>query len=164
MTYLIVDDGFDVHPKVEALTDRAYRLHTSGLFHCAKNLTDGSLTEPTVRGLCARIKATTKHLNELVSGDLWLPWNDGGYTIKNYLDWNPSKAQVEERRAKRAAAGAKGGRNKANAKANAVASASDLLQTTFVPDPIRSDKEPDGVDLYALQVRNTVRSSLEKTP
>lgn len=109
ITYLLLDDGMDAHRKIEGLSDRAFRLHLCGLFHCARNLTDGLVSDVTVRGLLARLRATPKHVSELVDIGLWFPYPGRGFIVNNYLEWNPSKVDVEERRRKRSESGRAGG-------------------------------------------------------
>lgn len=142
MPYLLVDDCMDTHPKIETLSDRAYRLHMAGLQHCARNLTDGLVSETTVRGLKARLRTQQKHFDELVDAGLWAPYRNGNYVIPNYLDWNPSKHDVERKRSDRAAAGRLGGlRSGESRRAHCEASASkQMLEQVLEPQPIPSLK------------------------
>jgi hypothetical protein len=123
LSWLKIDDGFSEHPKVDALTDRAHRIHVDALCYCSRNLTDGQLTAVTVRGVKARRRATQKHIDELVGAGLWVPYKDG-YLVKAFLEYNPTAAEVKEKRAARAEAGRLGGlasgeaRREANASAN----------------------------------------------
>jgi hypothetical protein len=98
MTWAKVDDGFPEHPKVEPLTDRAFRLHVTALCYCNRNLTDGVLTSKAVRAMCAATKARKKHVDELVFQSLWGALDDG-FNIHDYLEWNPSSMEVKNRRA-----------------------------------------------------------------
>ena len=97
MPYLNLDDGFTEHRKVDALSDGAFRLHTSGLCYCARELTDGHVPEHRVSRLIPRFKAS--YLGELVDSGMWLP-SAGGYAIHDYLEWNKSRAWWEEKREK----------------------------------------------------------------
>src|SRR5690606_31788357 len=118
-------DSFTEHPKVAALTDAALAAHTRGLCYCARHLTDGRIPRAAARRL-----GTPKALRELVAGGLWYDHGDH-FQVHDYLEWNPSAAEVEERRQKRAASGRLGGirsgksrrQRQANAEANAEASA-----------------------------------------
>jgi len=94
MTWLTVDDNFADHPKVEALSDKAFRLHVSGLCYCAKHQTDGKV----VASRAARLVGyTSKALTELLGAGVWHTSPDG-FEIHDFLDWNPSKADVTKRR------------------------------------------------------------------
>jgi hypothetical protein len=101
MTWLRLEDNFAHHPKIMALSDRAFRLHLSALCHCAEFSTDGYVDKGIERAIRGRLagdsRARTRHLNELVAGGLWAPVN-GGYLIHDYLDYNPSAAEVKAKR------------------------------------------------------------------
>ena len=111
MAWLKVDDGFPEHPKVQPLSDKAFRLHIAGLCSSARRLTDGHLSrmDADVCRLVAN-RATVKHIAELEHAGLWKPTTEG-WEIKDYLDYNPSAEQVkaererwaEQKRKKRAA-------------------------------------------------------------
>jgi hypothetical protein len=97
MPYLNLDDNFADHPKVDALTDGAFRLHVAGLLYCAKNLTDGFIDERRVSRLTRTYKPA--YLAELVDAAMWLRVL-GGYDLHDYLDWNKGKAWWDEKREK----------------------------------------------------------------
>lgn len=97
MPYLNLDDNFSDHPKVDALSDGAFRLHVAGLLHCAKHLTDGVIERARVPRLIPTYK--TRLLTELLDASLWLPRADD-LEIHDYLDWNKSKAWWTEKREK----------------------------------------------------------------
>lgn len=97
MPYLNLDDNFADHPKVEELTDGAFRLHVAALCHCAKHTTDGLVRDHKVSRLTPGYKRS--HVDELVLGGLWRP-HDEGYEIHDYLDWNKSAAWWSEKRKK----------------------------------------------------------------
>lgn len=109
MPFLNLDDNFADHPKIDALSDAAFRLHVSGLLYCSKHLTDGYI--PATRA--PRLSPTYKDevMEELMHGRLWLPANYG-YGIHDYLDWNRPRAEIEEererKRKQRSEAGKKG--------------------------------------------------------
>jgi len=134
VTWTKLDDGFPDHPKIRGLSDRAFRAHVTGLCYAGRYLTDGWL--PTdITG--------AKTAAELVAGDVWtVSPAPVGFRIKDYLDYNPSRVQVESERSKKQAAGRAGGQ--ASAKARAEAPASGLLQE--VPNPVPSRPVPDPKD------------------
>lgn len=112
MPYLPLDHNYGDHPKVDALSDAAYRLHTQALLWCSRTLTDGHVPEDRVRRLVPTFKPAA--LRELLAGDkpMWVPAAGGGYTIHDYLDWNDTRDEVlaarEHIRKVRSAAGKKG--------------------------------------------------------
>ena len=99
MPYLNLDDGYPEHRKVDALSDGAFRLHTSGLCYCAREQTDGFLFDHRVPRLVPRYRAS--HLDELTRGEnpMWVPV-PGGYQIHDYLEWNKSRDWWDEKREK----------------------------------------------------------------
>lgn len=97
MPYLNLDDNFADHPKVDGLSDGAFRLHTAALCFCAKNLTDGVIEKRRVTRLTPTYKATL--LAELLDSGLWMP-HPAGYAIHDYLDWNKSKSWWDAKREK----------------------------------------------------------------
>lgn len=111
MPYLNLDDNFADHPKVDALSDGAFRLHVAGLLYASKHLTDGYIPADRITRLVPHHKRL--NLVELMEVGLWLP-AAVGYTIHDYLDWNRSRAQIETDRERirkaRSAAGKKGAR------------------------------------------------------
>lgn len=96
MSWVKIDDGFTDHPKVEALSDRAFRLHVAGLCFCARTLSDGFIPEDRIRRLLAKV--TKGMVDELVTARVWAK-RPGGMNVVGYLDYNPSKAKVEKERA-----------------------------------------------------------------
>lgn len=104
MSWLYLDDGFAEHNKVIGLKDKAFRLHVAGLCHCARQLTDGHINETALKLLGVLISAPPKRwADQLVTARLWQPDDFGnGYWIVNYLDWNPSAADVKAKRERNA--------------------------------------------------------------
>ncbi|MEN8675209.1 hypothetical protein [Nocardioides sp.] len=102
--YLNLDDQYADHPKVDALSDGAFRLQTSGLCYAARKLTDGFVEESRVHRLMPVYKP--KYLAELLDAGVWIEVV-GGFQIHDYLDWNKSRAwwlEHREKEAKRIAA------------------------------------------------------------
>lgn len=111
MPYLNLDDAYPDHPKVEALSDAAYRLHGSAMFYAARFRLDGYLTRAQLR---ARIRWSTRTERELVDQRLLhapgdpcesknCPADDGErYRLHDFLEWNKSRAWWDEEREKAA--------------------------------------------------------------
>lgn len=87
MSWVKLDDSFPDHPKVEAITDKALRVHIRGLCYCARLLTDG-LIPATVADRWGKGRA-----RELVKAGLWLD-APGGYQIHDFLVYNRSREDV----------------------------------------------------------------------
>ena len=108
MPYLNSDDGFPDHPKVDALSDAAYRLHDAGRHYAAKNLTDGAIPEHRVQRLSRAYKPAV--LRELLACNIWHRGGEGcntetcikgevdEYVVHDFLQWNKSAAWWEAKR------------------------------------------------------------------
>ena len=111
MPYLNLDDNYPDHPKVEALSDAAYRLHGGCLFYAARFQLDGYLRPGQLK---ARRNWSAKTERELLDeellhapGDLCestkCPADDGKrYRLHDFLQWNKPKAWWDEEREKAA--------------------------------------------------------------
>lgn len=107
MTWVKIDDNFPDHPRVVGLTDAAFRTHVSAICYSARYLTDGSIPSSAMRSIGPRRAA-----QELEAAGLWAR-TDHGWMIRDYLDYNPSRAEVEEQRERKREAGRRGGLAKA---------------------------------------------------
>src|SRR5690606_16167302 len=106
------DDTFPIHRKVDGLSDAAFRLHVSAIFWCARNLTDGAVPEEDLELVTARVRTPERFAAELVRRGLWHPpghvcesedcpaFDEGveGWTIHDYLEFQPSKQRVDAER------------------------------------------------------------------
>lgn len=111
MPYLMMDDAYFDHPKVESLSDAAYRLHGGALFHAARYRLDGYLT---VEQLRARKRWSPKAEAELVTALLLhlpadpcdspkCPPADGvRYRLHDFLQWNKPRAWWDAEAARKA--------------------------------------------------------------
>lgn len=132
MSWFRCDDALGDHPKVMALDEKL--LPAMGLWvmcgvYCSKHLTDGFVPRKVVR-----MYGGEKLAKELERAGLFTS-APGGWTIHDYLDWNPSKEQVIATRAARQAAGQAGGRASGQARAQASASAPAQANPNPVPVP-----------------------------
>ena len=107
MPWVRFDDIFPIHRKVDRLTDAAYRLHTSAIFWCARNLTDGFVSEEDLDGVTARVRTPARFAAECVKREVWhfagqqcpsekcpAPVDKDGWVIHDYWEYQPSKEQV----------------------------------------------------------------------
>lgn len=92
-----LDDSFDAHKKVRRAGLEATGLHARAMAYCAGALTDGHVDPEWLAERAGR-KAGALSKLLLVAG-LWEP-NDDGFVIHDYLDYNPSRDEVEEKRRK----------------------------------------------------------------
>jgi hypothetical protein len=106
MPWVRFDDQFDIHRKVDGLSDAAYRLHTKGIFWSARNTTDGHIRQRELRQVFARSRVD-QLADQLVEAGAWhglghdckdCPQPIDGWVIHDYLKYQPSRAQVERDR------------------------------------------------------------------
>lgn len=90
MAWFKLDDHFGNHPKVNKAGNAATGLWVRCATYCAEYLTDGHIP-PEV----ARSYGKPREINALLDAGLWIQNGDGGYVIPDYLEFNPSRAQVE---------------------------------------------------------------------
>lgn len=111
MSWAKIDDGFFDHPKVLVAGEDAANLYVRGLVWCCKHLTDGAIPREALRTLTGRRDAAALAA-KLVASGLWEA-REGGWAVHDFLDHNPTSAEVKARRselsAKRAEAGKRGG-------------------------------------------------------
>jgi len=110
MPYLNSDDGFPDHPKVDALSDAAYRLHDAGRHYAAKHTSDGAIPGNRVPRLSRAYKPGV--LRELLDASVWhkggegcgtptcIKGEEGEYVVHDYLQWNKSREWWEAKRKK----------------------------------------------------------------
>lgn len=94
MAWVKFDDQMPENPKVEDLSDRAFRVYVEGIAYCSRTLSDGLIPATKAR----KLGATPKVVQELVESRLW-HLNGAGFRVNDYLKYNPSRDQVEKRRA-----------------------------------------------------------------
>ncbi len=104
MTWARLDDGFWRNEKVAICSDAALGLYARAISYCADQRTDGRISKAAA-GL---IKAKPHRLIELVTIGLFEDNGDGSYRIHDFLQYNPSAAELDSRSHSKAIAGAKG--------------------------------------------------------
>jgi len=109
MSWIMLDDNFPDHPKVAGLSNEAYRLFVDGLCHCGRYRTDGWIQNSAISRLAAKFRRAQAVVDELVTADLWHRDEHDGYIVHEYLVYQLSAKEIDERRQKRAAAGRRGG-------------------------------------------------------
>jgi len=96
MTWIKIDDSFPNHPKVIGLSDKAFRIHISGLCYCGTYLTDGYVPMTAVSKWADEDMSVVV---ELVNAGLWRDAvQENGFRIHDYLAHQTSKQQVEDKR------------------------------------------------------------------
>lgn len=105
--FIRLDHGMPEHPKIEVLSDAAFRALITLWCYCSRNMTDGFVTEAAwkkrVRPRVAReLLASTNGMNPLV---IQLP---DGYLMHNYLDHQRSAEEIAAYQESRADRGKRG--------------------------------------------------------
>jgi hypothetical protein len=104
MSYAGIDCSFPFHPKIRALTDAEYRVHSTAIIYANEHLTDGLITREVVdmfKGFKPKV------VQSLVDRGLWR-LHDDGWILHDYLDWNKSRAEIEAFKAAKSRAGRAG--------------------------------------------------------
>jgi len=99
MSFAQFHDGFYRNPKVRAAGPDAAWMWAASIGYANERLTDGFIPVVALHDLVALdAKPRLKLAAKLVEVGLWEPC-EGGWMIHDFLNWNPSKAAVLERRA-----------------------------------------------------------------
>lgn len=95
MPWIRFEDNFPEHPKVLAISDKAFRLHVRAIGYCSRHLTDGAVSIAAVRSLVGGLALRLS--GELVQARMWTVTDDG-FLIHDYLDYQPSREDTNTRR------------------------------------------------------------------
>lgn len=112
MAWYRVDDEFDDDEDLDRMTCEAITLNLCAGTWSSRKMTDGFIPETRVR----KLKGGENGVPEcLLSGEFpWWVKVEGGYQIRNFLKFNPSKAEVLARQAERSESGKKGAEKRWN--------------------------------------------------
>lgn len=157
MSWVRLDDGAPGHRKIVGLSDAAFRLWIVGLTHCNQQANDGRFSAHAARimfGYLASPELGKGAAAELVAADLWATTDDG-YEVRNYLEYQPSKAERDS--ANKAAAermrnmrarryqSPKGQEQGEPLRCNEGVTSPELQPKFALPDPVPSRSRPDPV-------------------
>lgn len=101
MVWARFDDRYSDSPKIEAAGPWAELLDMRAIIYAAGNLTDGLITRRALTKISAGIPSPAKKAEKLVEVGRWEINPGGGWLIHSFLTYNPSKAAVEDGRAKK---------------------------------------------------------------
>jgi hypothetical protein len=87
--WIVIHDGMPDHPKVEDLSDKAFRALVRLWCYCGQHLTDG-----VVKAAALKRRASPAVQRELVAAELIEERPDGSVEMHDYLDWQRSSAEV----------------------------------------------------------------------
>lgn len=145
MAWIQIDDQFDEHPKLQQVGPLCWGVWLAGLAYCNRNLTDGFIPWTKAKSLVSfeiveddgKVWELTRCsgmagedidagwvIGLLIDAGLWEEVSNGrgridGYQVHDYQDWQRTKNQILEDRAKKVAAGQAGGQASAQARAQA---------------------------------------------
>jgi hypothetical protein len=117
VSWFKLDDQFPRHPKVLQISAETAWLFVAGGCYCAQYLTDGIIPKAAVAGLTTARKWQVC-AESLVRVGLWHDRGDY-YEIHDYLDYNPTREEVENVRQQARERRAKGGKRSRERRANA---------------------------------------------
>ena len=93
MPWFRLEDSFHQHPKVVQAGNAATGLWIRCATHSAQYLTDGAVSEEV-----AHTYGKSREIDKLLTVGLWIR-NGNGFLIPDYLEYNPSAAEVRKERA-----------------------------------------------------------------
>ena len=106
-TYIRLHDGMPDHPKVDGLSDKAFRLLVESWCWCSRHLTDGHMPAATWRK-----RSTPKARRELVDAGLAVLLNDQSVRFHDYLEHQRSADEVAAAKAAKGRGGTRGNHRK----------------------------------------------------
>jgi hypothetical protein len=102
--YIRIDVLLPEHPKIDGLSDKAFRTLVELWCYCGRNRTDGIVTERRWKTF-----GTSAAREQLVKHGLAEEMPLGGYVMHDYTGHQRSRAEIDELSLRRAEAGRKGG-------------------------------------------------------
>lgn len=99
MTWAKIDDHMPEHPKIVPAGPLALALQVRAICYCARHLTDGFLPALMVGSLTYDL-GNRDWPKVMTDAELW-EYDEArsGFIVHDYLDYNPSKAEVQQTRA-----------------------------------------------------------------
>jgi hypothetical protein len=134
VAWVRLDEAFSEHPKIQKVGPLGVSLFTTGLAYCNRNLTDGDIPERQAMALAdwssdrGALAKPQDLIDALVAANLW-ELRPTGYYVHDYPKYQPTKAEVNDRKAMKRAAGQAGGKATATARAKAGAKANRVAKT-----------------------------------
>ncbi len=147
MVWVRIDDRFDEHPKVSRVGPLGMAMHVAALCYCNRNLTDGFVPRAVAKRLVDTEGVVVDDepvdwwwvVKALLDAGMWTN-EDGGYRIHDFHDFQPSKAAVEDGRAKTAERVKRHRERQRNDAGNAVTNA--LVTPAPEPGPVPTNPTP----------------------
>jgi hypothetical protein len=101
MTWTKLDDTFHGHPKIRRAWRNpiAFGLHVLALNHCSCHDLDGHVDPEFVEDQVPDQSDRVEAIKHLCDAGLWQP-NGRGWLIHDFLEYHPSRSEVQTRRDK----------------------------------------------------------------
>ena len=185
MVWVRLDDDFPDHPKIVSLGDLtplAGWLHICGLCYCNRYLTDGVIPRTKVKTLASfeHIGIETaavggscgighdievgELVDALIEAGMWEE-RESDYRIHDYLDYQPSKAQVEALQEVRSEAGKRGAASRWRSGVDGKSHGKTMAKLCPVPVPVPVIDNLKKEDIVAESpVDNLVELALTELP
>lgn len=96
MPWIKVDDQMPEHPKVEPLSDAAFRWIFRGLSYANRYLTNGVLHPVFLAKVPEGVREELRKVQDGQKNPIWKTGSDGKVRIHGYRDYQPTKAEVEK--------------------------------------------------------------------
>ena len=101
MSWAKFDDRFSSNAKVLKTwhtCPQAIGLYVMAITHCAQHETDGRVDNYFILGLVPASRERQKIIDALIESGLWVAIDTDAYLIPDYLDFNPSRAELDAKR------------------------------------------------------------------
>lgn len=159
--YMTFPIDFDEHPKVEGLSDAAFRAFVSMNGYSRRHGLDGQIPAAT-----ARRRWKPRVLAELVASHPERPLvllEADVYVIRDYAEHQLTTADIEDLRKKRSEAGSKGGRARVTNEASASTASKQMLEQTGSKVQAESESESE-IDITHLSRSGTGSNARDAMP
>lgn len=157
MTWLKLDETFDDDCANAGLSSDAYRVHVAGLLHCMRRLTDGFVDDRTASRM--DVDDPREALSLLCAVGFWAK-TPAGYTVVHQMEHQPTRKEVEDRKAANSARQAKA-RSKKSSEARAKAE-TELAVTRDTTRDNRRDSTRDSQDVTTDRSGTVRNGALKK--
>ncbi len=166
MAWVKIDDQFADHPKVREVGPIGMAIQIAALCYCNRFLTDGLITKRTANAIVLGLSKDKKWPQRMVASGLW-DEHPEGYIVHDYLEYNPSKANVLAKKeqlnnAQKLAAKATNEKRYGHRWNSDASSEQDLLAPVPVPLPKEAPKISKALEGYSEEPSKT--SDVQKPP
>jgi len=145
MAWIKLDENFADHPKIAQLDPSSGWLWVCALAYCNRHRTDGRIPVAMLSRISS-VSVASRSAKRLEAVGLWSRVGHE-FVVHDYLDYQPSAAELYEKSKKRSDAGRRGGQAKAKQVASTVHKPVPARPVYTEPDPTRENKHPQPVKI-----------------